>query len=368
MPADPRTQAQLHRGAGAVREDAAALILGVAGTQLSADERALFRERPPAGLILFARNIRDRDQLRALISAFREIAGEQALVLVDQEGGRVQRLKPPLVENLPAMRHFGLIAESGDFVRAAAALELAIRLQAQDLAALDIDVNCAPVLDLLIAGADPVIGDRAFSSDPDIVSRLGRVAMEAMLTAGILPVIKHIPGHGRAGQDTHLGPAVIDAPREVLARDDFLPFRNLADAPAAMTAHVIYTALDREQPASLSPVVLEGLIRRDFGFAGLLLSDDLAMGALTGRMGERVRRACDAGCDFALVCSGRMADNEEALACADPISDKTRARLEAARRRLGQARIADRATARERLRRLLAGAPTREEEVGEGAA
>ncbi len=351
-----------------MREDAAALILAVAGPRLTADERALFTERPPAGLILFARNIEGRDQLRALIATFRDIAGEQALVLVDQEGGRVQRLRPPLVENLPAMRHFGLIAESGDFVRAAAALELAIRLQAQDLRALGIDMNCAPVLDLLRIDADPVIGDRAFSGDPEIVARLGRVAMEAMLAAGILPVIKHIPGHGRAGKDTHVAPAVVDTPQDVLAREDFLPFRDLADAPAAMTAHVIYTAIDRERPASLSSAVLEGLIRRDFGFEGLLLSDDLAMEALAGAMGGRVQHAFDAGCDLALVCSGRMADNEEALACAEPVSDKTRARLEAARRRLGDARIVDRAAARERLHRLLAGSPTREEEVGEGAA
>ncbi len=351
-----------------MREEVAALILAVAGPRLTADERMLFLERPPAGLILFARNIVDGDQLRALIAEFRAIAGDRALVLVDQEGGRVQRLGPPLVVHLPAMRHFGLIAESGDFVRAAAALELAVRLQAQDLVALGIDVNCAPVLDLLIPGADPVIGDRSFSGDPDMVSRLGRVAMEAMLAAGVLPVIKHVPGHGRAEQDTHLGPAVIDAPRETLAREDFLPFRNLADAPAAMTAHVVYAAIDGARPASLSPAVLEGLIRRDFGFEGLLLSDDLTMGALAGRMGERVQRALGAGCDLALVCSGRMADNEEALACAAPLSEKTRARLEAARARLGDARIADRAVARERLRRLLAGAPTREEEVGEGAA
>ncbi len=351
-----------------MREDAAALILAVAGLRLTADERALFTERPPAGLILFARNIADRDQLRALIAEFRAIAGEQALVLVDQEGGRVQRLRPPLVEDLPAMRHFGLIAEGGDFVRAAAALELAIRLQAQDLRALDIDMNCAPVLDLVQAGADPVIGDRAFSSDPEIVARLGRLAMEAMLAAGILPVIKHIPGHGRATEDTHLAPAVVDTPQDILVREDFLPFRNLADAPAAMTAHVVYAAIDGERPASLSREVLEGLVRRDLGFEGLLLSDDLAMGALTGRMGERVRHALDAGCDLALVCSGRMADNEEALACAGPVADRTRARLESARRRLGDARIVDREIARERLRRLLAGAPTREEEVGEGAA
>ena len=368
MPGHPRAQAQLHRGAGAVREDAAALILAVAGPRLTADERALFTERAPAGLIVFARNVEDRNQLRALIAEFREIAGEQALVLVDQEGGRVQRLRPPLVDDLPAMRRFGLIAESGDFVRAAAALELAVRLQAQDLRDLAIDMNCAPVLDLVHADADPVIGDRAFSSDPEIVSRLGRVAMETMLAVGILPVIKHIPGHGRAGEDTHLAPAVVDTPPEILAREDFLPFRNLADAPAAMAAHIIYAAIDHERPASLSPEVLDGVVRRDFGFEGLLLSDDLAMGALRGGMGERVQRALAAGCDLALVCSGRMADNEEALACASPLADKTRARLEAARRRLGDARIMDRKIARERLQRLLAGAPTREEEVGEGAA
>ena len=263
-----------------MRADAAALILAVAGKRLTADERALLAERPPAGLILFARNIADRDQLRALIAEFREIAGDRALVLVDQEGGRVERLRPPLVTPLPAMRRFGLIAEGGDFVRAAAALELAVRLQAQDLRALDIDMNCAPVLDLLHADADPVIGDRAFSGDPQIVSRLGRVAVEAMLAAGILPVVKHIPGHGRANRDTHHAPAIIDTPEDVLAREDFLPFRDLADAPAAMTAHVVYAAIDDRRPASLSPAVLEGLVRRDFGFEGLLLSDDLAMGAL----------------------------------------------------------------------------------------
>ncbi|GIX18098.1 MAG: beta-N-acetylhexosaminidase [Rhodothalassiaceae bacterium] len=350
-----------------MREETAAVIIALSGAAITPDERALIRERPPAGLILFARNIVSAPQVQDLVAAFRELAGEDAFVLVDQEGGRVARLKPPLAPELPPMRRFGEIAEAGDFVRAAAALELAHRLQARALAALGIDVNCAPVLDLVVEGADPVIGDRAFSADPDIVARLGRVAVEAMLASGVLPVVKHIPGHGRARADTHAGPAVVADDIAVLAAHDFVPFRELADAPAAMTAHVTCAAIDAERPATLSPAVIRGLIRGDFGFGGLLISDDLAMGALDGPIGGRVQRALEAGCDLALVCSGRPADNEEALAVAPVLRETTRARIRAARARLRNEPVADPEAALERLRRLLAGAPTREEEVGEGA-
>ncbi len=342
----------------------APVVVSLAGTEMLAEERELVRRHRPAGLILFARNIPEEEGPASLVEEFAELCGGDPppLVLVDQEGGPVQRLRPPLAHDLPPARRFGEIAET-DFVRAAAALELAMALIAGDLRRHGINADAAPVLDVPVEGADPVIGERAWSRDPEIVARLGRVAVDALLAHGVLPVVKHVPGHGRASVDTHEAPARVAASLEALEEHDFVPFRALADAPAAMTAHVIYEALDADRPATLSETVLRRFVRADLGFEGLLISDDLGMGALSGPIERRVNDCLAAGCDLALVCSGRPDEMARALAAAPAMRetslDRLRRALRAPAREPGSF---DAAAACERLRRLLAGDRTREEE------
>ncbi len=349
----------------------APVVISLAGPELLAEERDLVRRHRPAGFILFARNIRDGDGLRRLIADLSELRGGDLppLVLVDQEGGPVQRLRPPLAHDMPAARRFGEIAEK-DFVRAAAALELAVALIAEDLRRHDINADTAPVLDVPVAGADPVIGDRAYSCDPEIAARLGRVVVDALLAHGVLPVIKHIPGHGRATVDTHEAPARVGASMRELEEHDLVPFRALADAPAAMTAHVIYEALDAERPASLSETVLRRFIRADLGFEGLLVSDDLGMGALSGPIERRVRDCLEAGCDLALVCSGRPEEMARALAVAPVMRETSLERLERALEAPAREPPPsfDANAACQRLRRMLAGDRTPEEESSSPAA
>ncbi|GER01316.1 glycosyl hydrolase [Iodidimonas gelatinilytica] len=293
----------MHRGGPGVSK-AKPIILGVSGLELTADEAALCAAERPAGLILFRRNCETPDQLQSLIGAFRDAVGDaDALVLVDQEGGRVARLQPPHWREFPPAALYGRIAQE-DFIEAAAALQLATTLQACELRRLGITVNCAPVLDLFYPQGHDIIGDRAFSADPDVVSRLGRVAVDAMINAGVLPVIKHIPGHGRATMDSHLDLPRIDADVRSLCETDFVPFKALADAPFAMTAHIVYDAIDPALPATLSSKMIEDVIRGDIGFDGVLLSDDITMKALDGSMAERAVRALGAGCDLVLHCSG----------------------------------------------------------------
>lgn len=342
----------------------APVIVSLAGPEFLEEERELVRIHRPAGLILFGRNITDGESLKRLIAEFSELCGGEnaPLILVDQEGGPVQRLRPPLAHDMPPARRFGEIAES-DFIRAAAALELAMALIAEDLRRHGINADAAPVLDVPVEGADPVIGERAWSRDPEIVARLGRIAVDALLAHGVLPVIKHIPGHGRAPVDTHEAAARVSASIEELEEHDFIPFRALADAPAAMTAHVIYESLDPERPASLSETVICRFIRSDLGFDGLLISDDLGMGALAGPIEGRVGNCLEAGCDLALICSGRPEDMARALAVAPAMRDTSRERLaRALRAPSGERQSFDADAACERLRRMLAGDRTREEE------
>src|SRR5207248_270497 len=234
------------------------------------------------------------------------------------------------------------------------AARLGARLIADDLAALGIDVDALPVLDLPAPGADPVIGDRAYESDPARVARLGRAACEGLLQGGVLPIIKHIPGHGRSQVDSHRDLPRVDANREELAKTDFAPFRTLAAMPWAMTAHIVYTAIDPSIPATFSPIIIDGVIRRDMGFDGVLISDDISMGALKGSLGERTRRALDAGCDLALHCDGVLAEMEEVVEAAATVSSAAEARLartEALRR--NSARAFDRPSAEARFAELL---------------
>lgn len=303
------------------------VIFGLAGTVPTVEERRFFTDAKPLGFILFARNCEDPEQVAALSRSLREIVGRpEALILIDQEGGRVQRLRPPRWRAAPPAAPFGaLAAERAD--RAVEATYLNHRLIAADLYPLGISVDCTPVLDVQCPGAHEVIGDRSFSADPERVALLARAACDGLLAGGVLPVIKHIPGHGRAAVDSHLALPVVEAHRAVLEACDFAPFRALADAPMAMTAHVVYTALDASTPATTSRRVIDEVIRKSIGFQGLLLSDDLCMKALDGDPGERARRALGAGCDVLLHCNGNLDEMQKVAEAANAMTTAALQRL-----------------------------------------
>jgi beta-N-acetylhexosaminidase len=304
-----------------------AAVVGVAGPRLTEDERQILRARPPWGFILFKRNCGSPEQVRQLVSELRSASNRpDAPILIDQEGGRVQRLQPPHWPARPPARQIGALAEEDRAAGREAAFLLA-RLIAHDLRGLGITVNCAPVLDLALPEQTSAIGDRAFSADPELVAELGQSAIAGHLAGGVLPVIKHLPGHGRARVDSHVALPVVECARPVLAASDWTPFRACAGAPLAITAHLLYTALDRQRPATLSPSVIEEVIRGEIGFGGGLLSDDLSMAALGGSLGERAARAREAGCDIALHCNGRQGEMIEVLEAAGPLEGAGAARL-----------------------------------------
>jgi len=307
-----RTQGPLHGGpaqwVGQLDRPAEpvpqSVIFGCAGPVLGADERRFFADADPLGFILFARNCQTPDQVRGLVADLREAVGrESAPVLIDQEGGRVARLTPPHWRAAPAASRFAELARA-DFGKAEEAARVNAHLLAAELADLGITVDCLPVLDVPQPGADPVIGDRAAGDTPTRAALLGRAACQGLLDGGVAPVIKHIPGHGRATVDSHTALPVVDTSRGELERIDFAPFRALREMPWAMTAHVVYTALDPESPATTSAVVVREIIRGAIGFEGLLVTDDLCMGALSGTPGQRAAAALAAGCDVALHCNG----------------------------------------------------------------
>ncbi len=292
-----------------------AVILGCAGERLTAQERRFFAASDPLGFILFRRNCQTRDQLRALVEELRLCVGRaDAPVLVDQEGGRVARLRPPDWRLYPAAAQIAALPEP----LAAEAARLGARLIADDLAEAGITVDCAPVLDLPARDADPVIGDRAFGSEPARVAGLASAFCEGLLAGGVLPVIKHIPGHGRARVDSHQACPLVDADRTILSHSDFAPFRALSAMPWAMTAHIVFAAIDDTAPATFSRRVIDTIIRGEIGFEGVLVSDDIAMGALDGTLGERTCRALDAGIDLILHCNGVMAEMAEIVDAAAP--------------------------------------------------
>lgn len=294
-----------------------AFIAGCSGHELTPDEVAFFKEARPWGFILFKRNIDRPDQVRALCDALRETVGRaDAPILIDQEGGRVQRMGPPHWPKYPAGRTYGLIHANDPLVQREIA-RLGARLIAHDLRAVGITVDCLPVLDVPSPGAHDVIGDRAYGRSAEQVAILGRAAAEGLLAGGVLPVIKHMPGHGRAGADSHLSLPIVEASREELEAHDFKPFRMLTDMPLAMTAHVVYTAIDPDRPATTSPVVIGEIMRGLIGYEGLIMSDDLSMQALSGSLRERAEAAFAAGCDVGLHCNGRM-DEMTAVAEAAP--------------------------------------------------
>jgi beta-N-acetylhexosaminidase len=298
-----------------------AFIAGCLGTSLTPDERAFFREARPWGFILFRRNTQEPAQVAALTAELRACVGWHAPILIDQEGGRVQRMGPPHWPAYPAARRFLGI---NDPVLRRELVRLSARLMAHDLKAVGIDVDCVPVLDVPVAGSHDVIGDRAYAHDPDEVARLGRAAAEGLLAGGVLPVIKHMPGHGRARADSHHNLPVVDASIDELRAQDFRPFRHLADMPLAMTAHVVFTALD-ERPATISRKVVQEIMRGELGFDGLIMTDDISMKALSGSFAQKSRAAIRAGCDLVLHCHGIM-DEMVAVAGAVPVMSGSRAR------------------------------------------
>lgn len=310
---------------------ARAVIVGLSGPELLAEEAALLRGQRPLGVILFARNIQDPAQLATLTAAVREELGEEAPILVDQEGGRVARLRPPHWPAFPAPGVF----EGCD----PAAAEANATLLSMECVAVGMDVICGPVLDLRLPGAHQIVGDRGFSADPAEVVRLAEGWLRGVQSGGGIPVLKHMPGHGRATADSHLELPRVTEPRAELAAD-IAPFAALAGRGAwGMTAHLLYTALDDRRPATLSPIVIADVIRGEIGFDGLLLSDDLDMKALSGSPGELVAAALAAGCDVALQCSGKLGDTAAALSAAGPLTER-------ARRRIADARVARDAASR----------------------
>ncbi len=295
-----------------------AMILGVAGQSLSEAERSFIAAERPWGFILFARNIAEAEQVRDLIAALRDAVGRpDAPAFIDQEGGRVQRLRPPLAPNYPPASQLGALYRS-DREAGLRAAWLMSRLHAFDLASLGFTADCLPVLDVPIEGANDVIGNRAYGKQPAMVTELGRAAAEGLLAGGVLPVVKHIPGHGRALADSHLALPLVDTPLDELREWDFAPFKALSDMPMAMTAHVVYTALDPQYPATTSRKVIYEIVRGEIGFDGLLMSDDVSMKALSGDFPDRTAAIFAAGCDVVLHCNGEM-DEMSAVAGRTPV-------------------------------------------------
>jgi beta-N-acetylhexosaminidase len=289
---------------------ARAFITGLAGTAISPDERAFLREASPWGLILFKRNIDNPAQVSDLVGDFRRSVGRaDAPVLIDQEGGRVQRMAAPHWPSYPPGVVYGQLYDQ-DPVAGIAAARLGARLIAADLAAVGITVDCLPLADLRLPGADAVIGDRAYGATPEKVAALAAAVAEGLMQGGVLPVLKHVPGHGRATADSHLSLPIVRTERAVLEATDFAAFRPLASLPMAMTAHVVFTAVDT-LPATTSPTIITDVIRGFIGFDGLLMSDDVSMGALAGSIAQRSVAALAAGCDVVLHCNGKIEEMQE---------------------------------------------------------
>jgi beta-N-acetylhexosaminidase len=304
-----------------------ATIFGCAGLVLLPEERAFFREADPFGFILFARNVESPSQLRRLTGALREAVGRDAPILVDQEGGRVQRLRGPHWRDwTPPL---DLVTAAGSVAVAAVQMRARMAVIAAELRTVGIDANCAPLGDVARAGTHPFLMNRCYGSDPDMVAQVARAAAEGLMAGGVLPVMKHLPGHGLSHVDTHHDLPVVDLGLEELRRIDFAPFRALADLPMAMTAHLVFAALDPDLPATQSPTMIR-LIREEIGFRGLLMTDDLNMQALSGSLAERAARSLAAGCDIALHCKGDLGEMLAVAAAAGEMGPAARARAEAA--------------------------------------
>jgi beta-N-acetylhexosaminidase len=329
-------------------------IYGCAGPALSAGERSFFREAKPWGFILFGRNIESPAQVKRLVAELRDTVAA-APVLIDQEGGRVQRLGPPHWPVYPPGAAYGALYDRDREIGLSAA-RLGARLIANDLAALGIDVDCAPIADLPVAGADPIIGDRAYGAEPDKVAAIGGAIAAGLAEGGVLPVLKHIPGHGRATADSHHRLPVVNTARATLDLTDFAAFRPLAALPLGMTAHVVFTAIDPVAPATTSATIVQDVIRDSIGFRGLLLSDDISMGALSGSLGERTEAALTAGCDMVLHCNGKMPEMRAVATAAPQLAGEAARRAAAALAARIPAAPIDIAASRAEFFNLMAGA------------
>jgi beta-N-acetylhexosaminidase len=331
-----------------------AFLTGLSGTSLTADERAFLREAEPWGLILFKRNIRDNEQVTKAVSEFRsQIGRADCPVLVDQEGGRVQRLGPPHWPKYPPGAVFGRLYDR-DPANGKAAARLGARLIASDLLPLGITVDCLPLADVPISGADPVIGDRAYGETPEKVSAIALEVAAGLQDGGVLPVLKHLPGHGRAAADSHERLPVVETDRATLEKTDFTAFRPLAALPLGMTAHVVFAAIDPVSPATTSVKMIREVIRGFIGFGGLLMSDDISMGALSGSIGERTRAALAAGCDVVLHCNGKLDEMQAVAAAAPKLEGEAARRAAAALKSRGRPKSIDLDAARQEFAALLA--------------
>ncbi len=332
-----------------------AFITGVAGPALTGQERQFLKETEPWGLIVFKRNITDPQSLRRLIDDFREVVGRHAPVLVDQEGGRVQRLGPPHWPSYPPGAAYGALYDRHREAGLAAA-RLGARLIAADLAALGIDIDCAPIADVPISGADPIIGDRAYGATPEKVAAIAGAFAAGLMDGGVLPVLKHMPGHGRATADSHEKLPVVGADRETLELTDFAAFRPLAGLPLGMTAHVVFSAIDPVAPATTSVTIVRDVIRDSIGFSGLLMSDDVSMGALSGSLAERAKAALAAGCDMVLHCNGKIDEMLAVAGAAPQLAGEAARRAAAALALRKPAEPLDVAARRAEFFKLMAGA------------
>ncbi len=308
---------------------AQAFITGLAGLTISASERAFLREARPWGLIVFKRNVSTPAQVIELVQSFRDTVGWEAPVLVDQEGGRVQRLGPPHWPVYPPGARYGELYDR-EPASGIAAARLAGHLLAADLRSLGIDVDCLPIADVAVAGGDEVIGDRAYGSEPGKVAAIAKAIAEGLQLGGVLPVLKHLPGHGRATADSHHRLPVVDTDRATLEATDFAAFRPLAGLPLGMTAHVVFSAIDPVAPATTSVTMVRQVIRGFIGFEGLLMSDDVSMKALSGTIAERSRASLAAGCDVVLHCNGELSEMVAVASEAPELSGESARRADAA--------------------------------------
>lgn len=311
-----------------------AVTFGCEGPELSDAEFRLFREADPVGFVVFRRNCKDPAQLLRLTDRMREAVGRSAPVLVDQEGGRVQRLRPPIWAKDPSARTIGDLYRRNP-ERGLASVELLARSIASDLLACGVDVNAVPVVDVGHPFTHDVIGDRAYGEDVDQVIALGRAMADAMLRAGVQPIMKHIPGHGRTLCDSHQDLPRVTVGLDVLTSVDFVPFKALADLPWAMTAHIVFDALDPDRPATQSPIVINDVVRGTLDFQGVLVSDDLSMEALDGTIDQRALSSLSAGCDIALHCNGKLDEMETLAATVPPLTQDASVRLARAAQSVG---------------------------------
>jgi beta-N-acetylhexosaminidase len=333
---------------------ASAFITGLAGSTLSANERAFLREAGPWGLIVFKRNVSTPIQVSELIRSFRDAVGWEAPVLVDQEGGRVARLGPPHWPAYPPGARYGELYDREPAAGLAAA-RLAGHLIASDLRPLGIDVDCLPLADVPVPGSDAVIGDRAYGAAPDKVAAIAGAIAQGLQMGGVLPVLKHLPGHGRAKADSHHALPVVGTDRATLEKTDFAAFKPLASLPLGMTAHVVFSAIDPVAPATTSVTMVREVIRGFIGFRGLLMSDDISMGALSGTLAERSRAAIAAGCDVVLHCNGDLAEMTAVAGAVPELAGAAAARAEAALAQRSAPEQFDVEAARDVFTRMVAG-------------